>query len=61
MNMKRNHLISLIRKLGKLVGEDEKFLKEYEKQQADAWAHDLDAAIKCFRILIYKEETKNEI
>lgn len=55
---KKNQLISLIRKLGKLVNEEQEFLDEYEKDVVENCKGEFDKAIICFKDLIRIEESK---
>jgi len=61
--MKRNHLISLIRHVGELYGEDELFLDDYIVDQVKLWSNTPDRlaqAVICFQDLKDMAGKKNE-
>lgn len=50
--VKKNELWSLIKRLGKIYGEDEHFITEYAQDVYHAHSHEIDNAIKLFKNLI---------
>lgn len=51
LRIKRARLVDLIREIGQMVGENDKFLCDYIDEVVLAWSSELDQATLCFESL----------